>query len=52
MGILTHTYPDGSVVKANKCLRNMKCAVYDLEFMGLNPGHVELGVRSACVSGT
>ena len=27
-------------------LRDIKCAVHDLEVMGLNPGHVELVVHS------
>ena len=27
-------------------LRDMKCAVCDLEVMGLNPGRVELGLLS------
>ena len=30
-------------------LRNMKCAVHDLEIMGSNLGQVELGVLSASV---
>ena len=31
------------------CLRDMKCTVHDLEFMGSHPGQVQLGVRSTVV---
>ena len=32
-----------------QCLRDVKCIVHDLEFMGSNPGWVELGVHNTSV---